>query len=54
MKLTLQGLETTQKLYADKQALEEKIQAYNRQLVEYENEKHHSNNIKMPKRRLIY
>ncbi|MDQ7130055.1 exonuclease subunit SbcC [Mammaliicoccus sciuri] len=39
MKLTLQGLETTQKLYADKQALEEKIQAYNRQLVEYENEK---------------
>ena len=38
MKLTLQGLETTQKLYADKQALEEKIQAYNRQLVEYENE----------------
>ncbi|WP_259340513.1 AAA family ATPase [Mammaliicoccus sciuri] len=39
MKLTLQGLETTQKLYADKQALEEKVQAYNRQLVEYENEK---------------
>lgn len=39
MKLTLQGLETTQKLYADKQSLEEKIQAYNRQLVEYENEK---------------
>lgn len=39
MKLTLQGLETTQKLYADKQALEEKVQTYNRQLVEYENEK---------------